>query len=107
MNRPVVVCLCGSTRFTKEYAYWQNKLTIDGEIVLTVGCTTHSDDELFQSMNPKGRRLLKARLDVLHLFKIQMCDYVLILNPEGYIGESTEREIEYAKVPGKEVRYLE
>jgi len=36
-----------------------------------------------------------------------MADEVLIINCEGYIGEQTKREIEFAKSLGKPVKYLE
>lgn len=55
----------------------------------------------------------KARLDDLHLRKIDLADNVFVVNPatpehpDGYIGESTRREIEYATQLGKPVTYLE
>jgi len=106
-NRPNIVCICGSTRFHEAFARAQNEETIAGNIVLTVGSYLHSDDEQFANMNPAALRLLKAKLDVLHLHKILMCDEVLVLNVGGYIGESTEREVVFAQSTGKPVRYLE
>jgi len=103
--RPIIVCLCGSTRFGKAYAKAQNDETIAGRIVLTVGSNTKSDDVIFKSMSPAEFRLMKAKLDVLYLHKIDMCDEILVLNVGEYIGESTEREIEYAKSKGKRIRY--
>ena len=50
---------------------------------------------------------MKARLDELHLRKIDLADEVMVLNVGGYIGDSTRREIEYANAHGKPVRYLE
>ncbi|WP_331276059.1 hypothetical protein [Streptomyces sp. Qhu-G9] len=48
---------------------------------------------------------LKQVLDDLHLRKIDLADEVLIVNPGGYIGDSTAREIEYARSLGKPIRY--
>jgi len=79
--------------------------TIAGRIILTVGCDCKSDDEAFAGMDAESRAVVKARLDVLHLAKIDMADEVLVLDEDGYIGESTRREIEYAKSKGKRVRY--
>jgi hypothetical protein len=45
-------------------------------------------------------------LDVLHLHKIDLADEILVIDPGGYIGESTRREIAYAVQRGKRVRYL-
>ena len=102
---PTVVALCGSTRFGTAFAKAQNDETIAGRIVLTIGSNTMSDDWLFASMNSADRRLLKAKLDVLHLFKIQLADEILVLDVGGYIGESTEREIEWGKSLNKSIRY--
>jgi len=49
---------------------------------------------------------LKARLDAIHLAKIDASDEVFVLDVGGYIGESTCREIAHAEVTGKRVRYL-
>ena len=46
-------------------------------------------------------------LDVLHFAKIDLADEVLVLNVDDYIGESTEREIVYAEMRKKTIRYLE
>jgi hypothetical protein len=46
-------------------------------------------------------------LDDLHKRKIDLADEVLILNVDGYIGDSTRSELEYAQATGKIVRFLE
>lgn len=43
----------------------------------------------------------KAVLDRVHLHKIDLVDRVLVVNPRGYIGEPTRREIAYAHASGK------
>jgi hypothetical protein len=48
-----------------------------------------------------------AVLDELHLRKIEMADSVYVVNHDGYIGERTAFEIEYAKELGKPIAYLE
>jgi hypothetical protein len=105
--RPIVVCLCGSTRFGNAFAQANLEETLAGKIVLTIGCNLRSDAELFADMSMPALQELKARLDELHLRKIDMADEVLILNVGGYIGESTSRELAYAIKTGKRVRYLE
>ncbi len=42
----------------------------------------------------------------MHLQKIRMADEVYIVDPGGYVGESTRREIAYATSLGTPVRYL-
>jgi nucleoside 2-deoxyribosyltransferase len=49
----------------------------------------------------------KAALDALHLRKIDLADRVLIVNPGGYVGESTRREIAYAQATGKPVAFTD
>ena len=36
-----------------------------------------------------------------------MADEILVINVNGYVGESTKSEIEYAKAHRKKVQYLE
>lgn len=99
--RPPIVCLCGSTRFSEAFREANLRETLAGNIVLTIGCDMKSDDALGLPAETK------AKLDELHLRKIDLADEVLILNVGGYIGESTARELAYAKQRGKAVRFLE
>ena len=36
-----------------------------------------------------------------------MADEIFVINVNGYVGQSTKSEIEYALAHGKKVRYLE
>lgn len=96
-----VITLCGNTRFKDEYLAAQKQLTLKGNIVISVGLFGHSGDN---EVWTEGR---KAMLDDMHLRKIDMADEIYVINVGGYIGESTRREIAYAKENGKTVRYLE
>ena len=49
----------------------------------------------------------KEMLDDIHKRKIDMADEIFVINVDGYIGESTRSEIEYAKQNGKVINYLE
>ena len=96
-----VITLCGSTRFKDAFMKAQKRLTLEGNIVISVGLFGHSgDDEVWT----KGT---KKMLDDMHLRKIDMADEIYVINVGGYIGTSTKKEIEYAKRSGKTVRYLE
>lgn len=101
MDRPTIVCLCGSTRFGEAFREANLRETLAGRIVLSIGCEWHGDQAL--GLTEEDKR----RLDELHLRKIDLADQVLILNVNGYIGESTARERLYAIVHGKCIRYLE
>ena len=49
----------------------------------------------------------KAALGALHLRKIDLADRVLVVNPGGYLGESTQREIAHARAAGKAVSFTD
>lgn len=102
-KKPTIVCLCGSTRFGEAYQEMNLRETLAGNIVLSIGINTKSDDDLIKA----GWKIDKEALDTLHLHKIDLADEVLILNVGGYIGESTRREVEYAQLKNKRVRWLE
>lgn len=101
--RPKIVCLCGSTRFMQAFQDANLRETLAGNIILSIGCNTKSDEDLIQA----GVTINKEALDTLHLHKIDLADEVLILNVGGYIGESTLREVNYASRQGKVIRWLE
>jgi len=127
-DRPVIVCLCGSTRFKREYVEANFRETMAGRIVLSVGWFSHADKAQY---NPTPDE--ETRLDDLHLRKIELADEILVLNglrnwcarcntwyelcPEQvshrmphvtrpYVGESTRREISHARALGKPIRWL-
>jgi hypothetical protein len=106
-ERPTIVCLCGSTRFSAAFHDANLRETLDGKIVLTIGCDMRSDGDLFADLTKGERQRVKELLDELHLRKIDLAAEVLILNVGGYIGESTRRELDYAIAQGKRVRFLE
>ena len=96
-----VITLCGSTKFKEAYLKAQKDLTLQGNIVISVGLFGHSgDDEVWTEGT-------KAMLDDMHKRKIDMADEIFVINVGGYIGESTRGEIDYAKKNGKTVKYLE
>ena len=106
LSRPTVVCLCGSTRFYKEYQKAYFTETLAGKIVLSVGFYPHASPEA-HGQNIGITPEQKQQLDELHLRKIDLADEIFILNVGQYIGESTRREIAYAILHKKTIRYLE
>ena len=96
-----IITLCGSTKFRDEFTAEQKRLTLEGNIVISVGLFGHSgDDEVWSEST-------KEMLDDMHKRKIDLADEIFIINPGGYVGESTRSEIDYAKQTGKPVKYLE
>ncbi len=103
-----VVTLCGSTRFKDQFMEAQKRLTLEGNIVISVGLFGHSgDSEVWENMDEGTLTRTKEMLDEMHKAKIDMADSIFVINVRGYIGSSTRSEIEYALAHGKEVRYLE
>ncbi|MFD7307130.1 hypothetical protein [Promicromonospora sp. NPDC059942] len=97
--RPQIVCLCGSTRFAQEFRALNRSLTLAGAIVVAPAEFGHPGDQITDEQ--------KTALGALHLAKIDLADRVLVVNPGGYIGESTRREISYAHQTGKPVEYTD
>lgn len=93
-----VITLCGSTKFKDEFMKAQKKLTLQGNIVISVGLFGHSGDVITDEQ--------KVMLDDMHKRKIDMADEIFVINVNGYIGNSTRSEIEYANKTGKKVNYL-
>jgi hypothetical protein len=103
-----VITLCGSTRFRDEFMEAQKRLTLEGNIVISVGLFGHSgDNEVWENMDEGTLTKTKEMLDDMHKRKIDMADEIFVINVGGYIGSSTRSEIKYAEATGKPVRYLE
>lgn len=96
-----VITLCGSTRFKNEFLEAQKRLTLEGNVVITVGLYGHSGDDVVWTEG------VKDMLDRQHLAKIDLADEIFVINVGGYIGDSTRREIAYAEYNGKSITYLE
>ena len=95
-DRPEIVCICGSTRFRDEMRAANRELTFAGVIVVAPG---EADEPVTDEQ--------KIALDALHLRKIDLADRVLVVNPGGYVGESTRGEIAYARAHGKPVSFTD
>ena len=103
-----VITICGSTRFKDEFMEAQKRLTLEGNIVISVGLFGHAGDaEVWENMDEGTLTKTKEMLDDMHKRKIDMADEIFVINVGGYIGSSTKSEIEYAKATGKQVLFLE
>lgn len=100
---PKKICYCGSLRVAKEaFQKAEYEAVLKGEIALLPCCMFV---DIQREYGAESDYKLKA--DDLHKCKIDICDEVFVLNVNGYIGESTRSEIEYAKSIHKPVIYLE
>lgn len=96
LDRPEIVCICGSVRFVDEMRATNRELTLAGVIVVSPG----EADELITDEQ-------KTALGTLHLRKIDLADRVLVVNPGGYVGESTRREIAYAQATDTPISFTD
>jgi hypothetical protein len=96
-----IITLCGSTKFKDEFITEQKRLTLEGNIVISVGLFGHSGD------NEVWLETIKPMLDDMHKRKIDLADEIFVINVGGYIGSSTRSEIEYAISTNKPVYYME
>ena len=74
-----VITLCGSTRFKDEFMEAQKRLTLEGNIVISVGMFGHSGD------NEVWTAGTKEMLDDMHKRKIDMADEI---STSGDISEA-------------------
>jgi hypothetical protein len=103
-ERPEIVCICGSARFVDEMRAANRDLTFAGVIVVAPGVFRGAEDHEANEVITSDQ---KAAMGALHLRKIDLADRVLVVNPGGYIGESTSREIAYARATGKPISFTD
>lgn len=96
-----VITLCGSVKFKDDFLREQARLALEGNIVLSIVMFDLSRDK--QILLEETREMI----DDMHKRKIDMSDEIFVINKNGYIGKSTNSEIEYAIKTGKKVKYME
>ncbi len=96
-----IITLCGSTKFKEQFLAEQKRLTLEGNIVISVCLFGHCGDTEVYKMDG-----LKDMLDAMHKQKIDMADEIFVINVGGYIGEGLMGEIEYAKLKNKPIKYM-
>lgn len=106
-GRRQVVCLCGSTQFYATYKEAYLRESLRGSVVLTVTFPDNAETATATHHTDTGyiTPAQKKQLDRLHFQKIEMADEILVLNVNGYIGMSTLREIVFAQMLGKAIRF--
>jgi hypothetical protein len=107
LERPTIVCLCGSTQFYDVFSTLNLEETLAGKIVLSIASDRKTEDEIFAGLTSAELKEAKQKLGLLHFQKIDLVDEILVVNVDGYVGESTTREILYARENHKTIRWLE
>lgn len=96
----MIITLCGSTKFKNEFEEIAKKFALEGHTVLSVNLFAHADNI---ELTPEQ----KIILDNAHKEKISISDAIFVINKDGYIGESTYSEIDWAQRMKKQVYFLE
>ncbi|MDR2934156.1 MAG: DUF4406 domain-containing protein [Rickettsiales bacterium] len=94
-----VITICGSIKFYDIIVKEHRRLAFDGYCVF--GLTPPSSDGTIETSEQI------ELLSIEHYKKIDLSDAIFVVNKDGYIGDSTKKEIEYAKKQGKEIIYME
>jgi len=110
-DRPEIVCLCGSSRFIGTMAVLMWEFEKGGKVALGLHLVPEEyarrEDGTVIEHHLAEEQGIAEKMDALHLRKIEMADWIYVVNVDGYIGDSTRREIAHATAIGKPVRYLE
>lgn len=96
----MIVTLCGSLRYESAFREWDERLTFAGHTVFTVSVYPS-----YKGKKDWYTEDQKRQLDEAHLRKIDISDAILVIDTNGYIGESANREIIYALDKNKLVVY--
>lgn len=98
--RTKVVVLCGSTRFKVALREWEARLEME-ERCAVLGVTLWSDGPVIEPTSEE-----RAIADRAHETKMLLADEVFVVDPGGYVGEGTAREMATAAARGLPVRRL-
>ena len=94
-----VITICGSMRYAKEMMKISEELELKKGYAV-IQCVYNVDGLKYEGVDA-------SILDKIHRKKIDISDAIYVVNIDGYIGNSTKKEIEYAMNNGKEVLYHE
>ena len=96
--QPEVICLVGSTSQKEDFERANEKLTLRGYVVLSVG--------VFRPELQSGPE--KEMLRQIHRRKIEISDVVAVIRKrDGTVGEHVREEIAFAISRGKKVCKIE
>lgn len=94
-----IITICGSMKFINEMMEISEKIELEGNCMLM---------PIYSPARPNKDAFTKEEiliLDKMHRERIKLSDAILVVNVNGYIGDSTKSEIEFAKSLNKEIIY--
>ena len=92
------ITLCGSARFEPQFKDVNERLSLAGHVVYSLA--VYPSDKGGKDWYSEEQ---KSTLDAVHLAKIDASDAIYVIAPGGYVGESTQREIDYARKQKKKL----
>lgn len=99
MNKIKVVTICGSMKFKNKMMEIAEDLELNKEYAV-IQC-------IYGNKNNNYNYLDREKLRKIHFKKIDISDAIYVVNVNGYIGDGTKKELEYAKSLKKEILSLE
>lgn len=100
------ITLCGSTRFEPIFHEWNHKLAIAGHTVYSLSLFGREAKDTGKDGNKTVTEDEKIVLDLVHLDKIMNSDAVVVIDVDEYIGFSTAREVQWARMQSKKVFWI-
>lgn len=93
-----VITICGSLKFKDKIIKIALQLELEGNIVLTPIFPINNEEVSFTEDE-------LIMLGKMHKEKIRLSDLIFVADVNGYIGNRTESEIEFAKSLNKEILF--
>lgn len=93
-----IITVCGSYRFKKEMIEITEMMALQGNCMLTPIELSRPNKEDYSEQEA-------LMIDEMHKEKIKLADAILVVDVDGYTGNSTKNEIEFAKALNKEIIY--
>lgn len=100
------ITLCGSTRFEDKFHEWNHKLAVAGHTVYSLSLFGREATDEGKTGNKLVTEAEKITLDLVHLDKIMNSDAIVVIDVDEYVGFSTNREIQWARMQGKRVYWM-
>jgi hypothetical protein len=91
----MIITLCGDPLESGIFLKWNEDLTLSGHLVFSIAPPAGQLSPFQQSV-----------LDLVHLAKIEQSRAIVVLNVDESIDEATRRQVEWAKIRGKDIFWI-
>lgn len=94
-----VITVCGSLKFVKEMMEIAETMELQGNCMLV---PIYNPERTDKDSFTEDETLMLGKM---HQEKIKLSDAILVVDVNGYIGNATKKEIEFAESLNKEIIY--